>query len=1244
MKSLALFAFLLAVAAAAPAWPQTSVITRHYDGSRTGANLNETILNTSNVNVNTFGKLFTYTVDGEIYAQPLYVPNVSIPGKGAHNVVYVVTMKDVVYAFDADSNAGANVSPLWSVDFRNPAAGITEIPIANIIGTSTGNISGSVGIESTPYIDLTTNTMYLVARTLETNAYVQRLHALDITSGAEKFGGPVTITASVPGNGSGSSGGTLVFDPKIENQRSSLALANGLIFIAWASHADFFNWHGWVMAYNAQTLQQAGVYCSTPNGNPGGGIWMAGRAPVVDSTGTVYYITGNGDWNGSTSFGDSFLKFGTSGSGFSLVDWFTPDNWSALNAADADLGSSGPLLVPGTNLLVGAGKQSIFYLLNVSNLGHEQTGNGQIVQLFNNHGADIKSGPVYYNRATDPGPWMYVWADSDYLKAYHFNGATFDTTPVSLSTMFVIGRGGAALTVTANGSTPGTGIVWSAAPYNQDADGDDVPGIVRAFDAGDLTKELWNSHQNLSRDDIGLWAKFNPPTVVNGKVYMGSFSNALAVYGPIPITPNFMLSASPVRTSVAPGGAKSFTINVSALNGFAGNVSLSVSGLPTGASASFSPASVTGSGSATLSVTTTASTPIGTSTLTIAGTSGSLSNATTATLVITSAPATSISNDVITSTDAGSASSIVTTAPFSTAPGNELLLAFVATDYVSGANTTVTSVSGGGLTWTLAVRTNAQSGTAEIWRAFAPSPLNNVTVTASLSQSVVSSITVMSFTGVDTSGTNGSGAIGATGTGNAKSGAPTATLVTTRNNSWVVGVGNDYDNPIGRTPGVGQILVHQYLAPVGDTYWVQEQNAATPLSGTTVTINDTAPTSDRYNLSIVEILPASVVNPTYTLSGTISPAASGSGTTVTLSGAASATMTADSSGNYTFSGLANGTSYTVTPTKSGFTFSPTSQPVTISGANATANFTATPVPTYSISGTISPVTSGSGTTVTLSGAASATMTADTSGNYTFSGLASGTSYTVTPTKSGFTFSPANQLVPISGGNVTGINFTAQSAAITIDVTTSKDQGTSSNTVATSTFSTKSANELLLAFISSDDTSSGTNTTVNSVAGAGLTWVRVIRTNTQRGTSEIWRAFTPTVLANVSVTANLSLNVNSSMTVMSFAGVSITGTNGSGAIGATGTGNANPGAPIAALVTTKNNSLVIGVGNDWDNAIARTAGANQTIVHQYLAPVGDTYWVQRVNIPVAAGTIVTVNDTAPTTDRYNLSICEILPAS
>ena len=385
--------------------------------------------------------------------------------------------------------------------------------------------------------------------------------------------------------------------------------------------------------------------------------------------------------------------------------------------------------------------------------------------------------------------------------------------------------------------------------------------------------------------------------------------------------------------------------------------------------------------------------------------------------------------------------------------------------------------------------------------------------------------------------------------------------------------------------------------------------------------------------------------PTWSISGTVSPVASGPGTTLTLSGTATGTTTADVSGNFTFTGLNNGT-YTVTPSKSGFTFSPTSQPVTVNGANVTAvNFTATAIPTWSITGTVSPVANGPGTTLTLSGAASGTTTADASGNFTFTGLANG-GYTVTPSKTGFMFTPASQPVTVNGANVTGINFTIQTAptGLAIDVNVSADQpSTSITTVTSPTFSTAAGNELLLAFVAGDYLT-GANTAVTSMTGAGLTWQLVVRTNVQSGNSEIWRAFAPSPLTNVSVTATLSHPVVSSLTVVTFTGVDTTGTNGSGAIGAIASQSAASGAPTATVTTTRNGSWVFGVGNDYDNPTARTVGANQVLVHQYLTPTGDTYWMQRQsNVTPVAGTAVTINDTAPTADRYNLSLCEILPA-
>jgi hypothetical protein len=372
--------------------------------------------------------------------------------------------------------------------------------------------------------------------------------------------------------------------------------------------------------------------------------------------------------------------------------------------------------------------------------------------------------------------------------------------------------------------------------------------------------------------------------------------------------------------------------------------------------------------------------------------------------------------------------------------------------------------------------------------------------------------------------------------------------------------------------------------------------------------------------------------PRFSISGTIT---GGAGATVTLSGAASATQTADSSGAYTFSNLLSG-SYTVTPSGTGLIFNPTSRSVSVTNANVGGvNFTATSGQTFSISGTI---TGGAGASVALTGAATANTTANGSGAYTFTGLLSG-SYTVTPNLAGSTFTPVNAPVTISSANVTGVNFTANPPLI-IDVTTSKDQTTASTTIASPAFSTAVTNELLLALISTDQVSQPA-TTVTGVSGGGLTWTLVQRTNVRGGTAEIWRAFAAAKQTSITVTATISQSVVSSMSVVSFENVDTTGSNGAAAIGATASANAASGAPAASLVTTRNGSWVLGVGNDFDNAVARTVGSGQTLIHQALSSTGDTYWTQRqTSRTPSSGTTVTINDTAPTGDSYNLAICEV----
>jgi hypothetical protein len=538
VRALVALLWLAVAGFATPVLAQVSVWTHHNDNLRTGANLNETVLNTGNVNVNGFGRLFSYAVDADIYAQPLVVPGVTIAGKGTHNVVYGVTQNDSVYAFDADSNAGANSQPLWKVNFTNPAAGITPVPVSDVGDPSSGNIRrpGPIGIMGTPVIDLATWTMYLVARTKENGSYYQRLHALDITNGVEKFGGPVVIGATVSG---------VTFNPLIQNQRPGLVLDHGIVYIAWSGHDDAGAYHGWVMGYQASTLQQTGVFNVTPQGVQGG-IWQSGQPPAVDAAGNLYLMTGNGTFTipgGGQDVSQSFIKLRATD--LALLDWFAQCDVDVWNAANEDLNSGGVLFLPNTTRIFGGGKQGRFFLLDSLNLGkvqqYRQTNctNPQIPQSFQATTAGhIHGSPVYYVSPTR-GALVYVWAEADVLKAFAFNGSTFTTTPVMQSTVVAApGMPGGFLSVTANGTQAGTGIVWASMPLNQDAENNVVAGVLRAFDASNLGVELWNSRLNPIRDDVGNFAKFVPLTVANGKVYAATFSGQLVVYGLNPPPPS----------------------------------------------------------------------------------------------------------------------------------------------------------------------------------------------------------------------------------------------------------------------------------------------------------------------------------------------------------------------------------------------------------------------------------------------------------------------------------------------------------------------------------------------------------------------------------------------------------------------------------------------------------------------------------------------------------------------------------
>jgi hypothetical protein len=507
-----------------PAWAQVSVLTQHNNNSRTGANLNETTLTTANVNVSNFGKLFSMPVDGFVYAQPLYLPSINMPNLGVHNVLFVATAHDSVYAFDADTGA-----QLWKVSLGTP------VPSSVI---NTVNILVEVGIISTPVIDPSTNTLYVVAKTYENSVQIFRLHALDILTGAEKLGGPRQIAGQYPGSGTPNDGaGHVLFVASEENQRPALTLVNGVLYLAFASHEDSPPYHGWVLAYSAANLQQLATYNDTPNSLKGG-IWMTGQGLVADSSNNVYLITGNSQKsteNAVGDYGESFLKLGLSGNALSVLDFFKVHNYDALNSVDEDLGSGGAVAIPGTAYIAGCGKQGTFYLVNTNDMGQLQPTSDRVVQEFQ-AGNALYGSPIFWNNPA--APTLYLWGVNDSLKAFKYNVSTgmFNTTPASASSVRTPNGGDpcGALSVSSNQSA--SGIVWATIPL-ADPDHATVAGKLYAFDATNVGTELWDSGQNATRDGYGNFAKFVAPTVANGKVYVATDSLQVCAYGLNPLNP-----------------------------------------------------------------------------------------------------------------------------------------------------------------------------------------------------------------------------------------------------------------------------------------------------------------------------------------------------------------------------------------------------------------------------------------------------------------------------------------------------------------------------------------------------------------------------------------------------------------------------------------------------------------------------------------------------------------------------------
>ena len=485
-------------------------------------------------------------------------------------------MSDTLYAFDADTGGAA----LWSANFAT-RVGATSVPMAQFAFSGNRNITGNLGILSTPVIDPATNILYLVACTLENNSMAYRLHAVDIRTGAEPYGPGTLISASYYGS---------TFDARFQTQRVSLAIAgNQVVFGFAAVQLEYAGGYvGWVMAYDKQTLQQSGVFATVTTGGRGGGVWQSGRPPAVDSSGKVYVFTGNGfggGYDGINNFSETVLKMDPA-AGLSLLDWFTPSNWSSLDANDLDLSSSGPMLIPGTNLLGGGGKSGEFYLLNTASLGRESANDGQIVQELQIAASYISGGPVYWQRsAANGGPLLYNWGASDWVKAYAFNGTSLNTSPSFQGSGTQLWPGGI-LALSANGDQPGSGVLWATVATTSGAwSNPPVPGELHAFNASDVSQELWNSSQNASRDGFGNFAKFVPPTVANGKVYVATWSSQVAVYG---LLSSFSLSSNSLPFGNELTNAPSMPLSVTVTN--TGQSSLPILGiaLSTGGTQPFS--------------------------------------------------------------------------------------------------------------------------------------------------------------------------------------------------------------------------------------------------------------------------------------------------------------------------------------------------------------------------------------------------------------------------------------------------------------------------------------------------------------------------------------------------------------------------------------------------------------------------------------------------------------------------------
>ncbi len=504
----------------------TDVLTYHNDIARTGQNLTETMLTTSNVNSAKFGKLGFYSVDGQVYAEPLYASSVSVPSNGTHNLLIVPTEHGSVYAFDADSG-----TTIWQITTLKTGETASD-------NRGCGQITPEIGVTSTPVIDRTqgaNGAIYVVAMSKDGSGnYHQRLHALDLALGTELFSGPVDIQATYPGTGDNSNGTSVVFDPKQYKQRAALLLLNGVIYIGWSSHCDTRPYTGWIMGYSETMLAQTSVLNVTPNGNEGS-IWMSGAGLAADSSGNIYFLDANGYFDTTVNaqgfpsdgdYGNAFMKLSTAGNQLAVADYFEMDNEASENGSDTDLGSGGAMVLPDLSdgaghtlhLAVGAGKDSNLYMVNRDSMGKFSSNNSSIYQeLAGALPTGVWGMPAYFNNT------VYYGSRGSPIQAFTIINAKLSTSATA-QTSNSFGDTGTTPSVSANGSS--NGIVWAVENTTN-------PAVLHAYNASTLN-ELYNSNQASSgRDQFGPGTRFITPMIVNGKVFVGT-PNGVAVFGLLP--------------------------------------------------------------------------------------------------------------------------------------------------------------------------------------------------------------------------------------------------------------------------------------------------------------------------------------------------------------------------------------------------------------------------------------------------------------------------------------------------------------------------------------------------------------------------------------------------------------------------------------------------------------------------------------------------------------------------------------